>query len=680
MIEPGSFFAGMAGVGEAGLWSAALFGFFIGQGLSWAESAAYALFSTCLAFSFLFQASFLAGVPGAAPFVEGPLTLAALAGVYKYRAGLAAAIRDLDRFRSANQIVCYGLLLGTAYLAALALVAPPSPAAWDDLVKILFLERRGVIPLASSLRPDLNPEGNFLPLNQLILPHLFLRWSTDFGIGLFGLLGYFIIAFSTYALARRFAWPPTALVVALIVMSAPRLVLLAPTPGLEILYSASALFSLLALFRLVEQPGTLDLFFLAWGLLFVQSGHPLCLAVQAILTALAAVVLHRRHGPTFWRPLVRQNRLKTLAALVPALVFSQIPLYLNLVLVHGLAPGPPGFGSFPYNREVIKGALANLVRYLLESFHLTRPVDFLSRYLFNFSPQALVQHAYYTLLDPLFGNAGQVYPFHLRWVPSQQYSWFGPFGFFLVLPALGYALVRGNRRVKAAAVAWIGYCYLAALIPAWKPDNAALFTVFFVGAGFLTAFFLPPWRFSLGGRRRLKAAALLLFFYGLSCNAAQPLLDYRRAAWESPDGGDDASRLDGFFGRRVFSDNIWIKSEWGRNRLVQAEEFFGDDRVRQAALLLKPGGEVLAVAARDGSLYPFIMARPDLDFESATARLALESSPTLPQAKYLLFPDQAPGVFTGPGRRRVIWVSAPDGRAVPGALLDLDPGPGDAGR
>ena len=114
------------------------------------------------------------------------------------------------------------------------------------------------------------------------------------------------------------------------------------------------------------------------------------------------------------------------------------------------------------------------------------------------------------------GDLGAAAPFSVSWAPGAAGAWFGPLGFFLVLPAVAYALVRGPRRLKAVAVAMAGYVYIVTLAVAWAPGNARYFTVLFACCGFMTAFFLPPWRFSSGGKRRLQVIGALLLFYGCS--------------------------------------------------------------------------------------------------------------------------------------------------------------------
>ena len=645
------------GLLETGLWASALFVLFFKRGLTWAESASYALFSVCLLFSFTFQVFFLVGMPALSPAAEALITLAALAALIRRKKTAISAVIIFKKKVAANPAASALATIGLVYLAALALVQPPSPDHWPELLRVLLMER------AAEGLPG--SAGKFIPLNQLILPHLFLRASTDYGVGLFGLTGFLVILFSTYALARRFSWPPTALAVSLVMLGLPRLVFLASSPGLEILSAASALFCLLALFRLVEQPSALDLFLLVNGILFVQSGLPLCLVWQAILFILAAVVLNRRHGPTFWRPMILDRHpLYVVVSLVPALVFSQIPAGLKTLAVGRSWPGFPGFGDFPYNQDMLMGAIANFVRYFFESLHLTRLVDYLVEHLLHFSPQILVQKTYNLLLTPVFGELGQGYPFHVWWFPSGRWAWFGPLGFFLILPSLVYAAVRGNRRIKALAAALWGYYYLAALIPAWEPGNASLFTVFYTCSGFLTAFFLSPWRITSKGRKRLTGLSLLLFFYALLANADKPILDF-----PTPAPGQSHS---GVFDRRAWENavrnSIWLRSDWGRDRMVQAEKYFGDDRVSRLARLIPEGREVAVLAGQDASVYPFMLARPDLDLIIYDA-----PRPGEQDAALVLFPDQEPALSALTRQSRIIWTARPGGDILPGALIQEKP-------
>ena len=85
----------------------------------------------------------------------------------------------------------------------------------------------------------------------------------------------------------------------------------------------------------------------------------------------------------------------------------------------------------------------------------------------------------------------------------------------VVLPAIGYALAVGPRRLRALATALAGYFYLIVLIPAWEGTTVCLLTPLMVLSGAIVAFFLPPWRLTRTGRRGLQLVCLLLLVFGL---------------------------------------------------------------------------------------------------------------------------------------------------------------------
>ena len=154
-------------------------------------------------------------------------------------------------------------------------------------------------------------------------------------------------------------------------------------------------------------------------------------------------------------------------------------------------------------------------RYLLESIHLTQLIERVSQWVFDLSPVAWFQRVHDGPMASLFADQGAVEPFKIIWVTGTDLSWFGPFAFLLILPAVLYAAFKAPRRLKAVAVALLGYFYLMTLIPAWRPGNARLFTIFYATGGFFVAFLLPPWRLSRRQRSLLQMLNGVLFFYAI---------------------------------------------------------------------------------------------------------------------------------------------------------------------
>jgi hypothetical protein len=338
---------------------------------------------------------------------------------------------------------------------------------------------------------------------------LVLRHHIRFGLGLFGFLAYLAVGFATYALARRYAWPPTAITVSLLVLSAPRLVLHAVTPGVEIASAASAVFVLLVLYRCVERPNPTDLVLMLLGIAFCTSAGPIGFVLPLILLGLSAVVLYRRHGGRFWWSLAEQARRRFLFALIPVVLFLQPWMWF--------CPDPGARAAIPavsaWNPDGIPGGLANLLRYLLEALHPTAGIEHLVHALWGVSLTSVVQQIGNTVVVPLFNGKGAAEAFRVQWGPTPSLSWFGPLAIALVGSAWLKSLLRGPRRLKAVAVALAGYLYLASLLPAWVAGNGRLFTPFWCCAGFMVAFLLPPWRFTRGGKLGLQTLCVVLLLW-----------------------------------------------------------------------------------------------------------------------------------------------------------------------
>jgi hypothetical protein len=339
-------------------------------------------------------------------------------------------------------------------------------------------------------------------------PFLAVTTSQLPGIGAekpIGALSYLAIGCSTYALSRRYAWPPTAVTVTMVVLSMPRLVRIAITAGPEIMGAAISLFCLLALFRAVEQPSLQDILLLWLGICFGVEIGPMGLSFSAIMLLLALLVLVRRHGMQLW-----WNHLRGRWMVLPVVcIATALVIGAQLTSVAN-----DGGHALVFNPDGIQGSLANLWRYFLASAHFCQPVDLLVNLLFGFSLTGLINQMYASTGWVMFGDIGAQAPFMVNWEPGNKWIWFGPLAFLLVWPAVVYALRKGPRRLKAVALALTGYLYLATLIPAWSPGNVQFLTRFFVCAGFMIAFLLPPWRFSRKGKLGIELISIFLMIYG----------------------------------------------------------------------------------------------------------------------------------------------------------------------
>ena len=589
------------------------FALFRHWGNSLSEACAYALITPLMLLSALFQLTFITGVPPLTVGAEVLVILLAGATIYRLRATFREGVKAGRAFIVANPVSCGCAFLLGIYLLLTGFVLPPEPGHWPGLATVLYLQKSGSVSAMLSASPPAATIGALPPLNVTILSHLFLRFHTDLGIGLFGFMAYLSIGFSTYALARRYAWPPSAFTVALVVVSMPKVVLLATTPGLELLPAAAALFCLLAVYRAIEHPNRRDLFLMMCALLFTVSGSAMDAAFPAVMLPLSALLLFRRHGFITWWNLLASRIWVLPIALAVLLLYSQLWL-AGLNMAHqDRWFATAGTAALQFNADGIQGALANLVRYGFSSAHFTRPFDMICNWTLGFTVSGALQRLYEFALAPLLGNLGATGPFGIHWLPDERFSWFGPFGFLLVLPAVGYAAIRAPRRLKAIAVGLMGYFFLVVLVAAWCPENVRFFTLFYVCCGFTLALFLPPWYVSPAGRRRLQEVAIVLVLYASVFNLQKPALTLPSwltgAKINVPPCSAAVPEHDCHAGALPLK-SAWLASNWGRDRLEPSTRLFGDHRVAEMIRQIPDTASPGVVARNPALAYPFLMTIP----------------------------------------------------------------------
>ncbi len=492
-----------AGLGSAEMtvYSLAALALFRHWDFTLAEAAAGAALLPVMLASFVLQVADLSGIPGLIPIMRLIALSLAVAMIVRHRARIHFLPRAI-RFFGREHLLAAAVLLGALGLLAVAAVV----AGWQG----------GAILPAPAASP-INVVGAPPPPTpvKLLADAVVLRPGFP-GAVLLPWLAYVAICFGTYALARRYAWPPTAITVTLLVASMPRLVLLSVSRNVEIISAAAAVVYILALYRTIERPDIKDFILMVVALAFSLSPGRMGPVFPILGLALAVALLHRRHGGRIWWDLVCASPLSVAAAGLPVIIFCQGWHWTE-------PPFPAGFiaTTWSYNADGLQGASANLLRYGLQMLDLTPPVEAVLAKVFNVDWNGFRLGVHDYLLGIVFEPGETGPPFVLPATGNRTLTWFGPFAGLLVLPALGWALRRGPRRLKSLALALVAYGTLVALIPAWTQGNVRYFTTFFACGGFSIAFLLPPWRMTR--RRRLflqlGAVALMAYAVGVACRS-----------------------------------------------------------------------------------------------------------------------------------------------------------------
>jgi len=478
--------------------------FFRSRRYTFAEAASYGIMTVLMLISLFLHIVELLGIPDWIFLGEGILVCAAAYLLIVLCVRWRESLKILKFFISAYPAGSFALALGWLLLFIGLIIVPAGenltgwlPFTFPSLDFSIDIQdlRKG------TSHPGLGP--SFIIFYE--------RWNPNTVSRIFSLLLYLSIAFATYSLSRRYSWPSTAFTVTLVVIGMPKLVYQTFLPTETLLPAAAGLFGMLAVHRLIELPNRIDIVLLLPGIAFGVTNDPVGWVFPIILLLLAIVLLIRRHGTRFWRGFIWARPMGMGLAILSALIFSG-----GLRYGRPDFPGPEKTPIYRENQDGLVGAAGNLTRYVFESADPIPPLDYLWERAMGVSLSAQFQGGYDRFLKPLVGTRGTAEPFVLTHYRSEDAAWFGPFAFLLILPAVGYALFRGHRRIKAVAVALMGYLYVITLMLAWKAGNGKYLTPFFTCGGFLVASLLPPWRVSSSTKRMLRILGMLLFYYSLS--------------------------------------------------------------------------------------------------------------------------------------------------------------------
>lgn len=131
------------------------------------------------------------------------MSTAALGVIIAGRNHVRTGWQTVRQFIGAHPVLASSLAAAWVYLGLQAVILPPANYAsmTYNLARVLLFEQDGSLFPSSwtTTRQFMHPVGSD------ILAHLFLRFGTDYGVGVFSFLAYPVIGFGTYALTKRHA-------------------------------------------------------------------------------------------------------------------------------------------------------------------------------------------------------------------------------------------------------------------------------------------------------------------------------------------------------------------------------------------------------------------------------------------------------------------------------------------
>ncbi len=563
------------------------------------EAISLGIILALMLLSVIFQVSFLLKIPRLSFVLEFLFSILIFFEVKHRYLILKEIVFTIKDFFNKHKILSSIIFICCLYLFLLAIIIPP--ANWDSMTynlarNFLFQQENSVL-----LKSFTTPRQALFVVGSDILNHAFLRFYSDYGVGLFSFLAYVSVGLGTYALSRNFASVKISLAATLIIISMPEFCFQATSTKNDIFTAASAVFCLISAYRILEKLDIQDLSFIILGLAFGFSAKSTFLAFLVPYTIIFGYLIIKKYG--FWEifKLIHHNWLYFLILTSPALIMSQLWLLFNNSVYFSDPMGNKAIKIVTKKDDILEKGLANLVRYLFQNIHLF-PVDYIVDGRLGINIDGHLTDLYNAVFKPLFGNKamgyahGRPYLFSVKSIPHEDFSWYGLAGSFIILPAILFSFFKGNSFLKATSLTLICFMLILSFTLYWTPWNNRYVVLFFAASGICVSFFLQS---TFLQNKKLLAAIFVIFtfifFSSCTLNAAKP--------------------FNGVSIKEFFKPSIWLSTNFGTNRLYYADKRYGDNTVKKVKELIAEGSKVALVASSGSWIYHFYLVNPQVKIE-----------------------------------------------------------------
>ena len=614
------------------------------------ESLSLGIFLAIILISFIFQVAFLLESPRTAIFAEIILALLIIKYIISNRLIVIQAVKSTFQFVLNHKIVAGIVLICWIYLFFLVAIIPP--ANWDsmgyNLSRVYLFQQENTLFLENVT----NLRQNMFVVGADILNHSFLRLNQDYGVGIFSWLSYISIGLGTYGLARTFADSQVSIATTLIIISLPQLCFQATSTKNDIFTAASAVFCFIVADRLLAKPNVKNLAMLLLGIAYGFSAKTTFLAFMAPFGICFAALALIKIGWKNLYKIVVNNWLYFIVLTAPILVISQSWLFFNNAITTSDVTG--GETIRIVQKGGSSGGIANLVRYFIQSIDLF-PLDYLAKGRLGFDIGDFLSNTYEQIFKPIFNNAGMgsannnPYPYQVKVIPHEDFSWYGPFSLIVILPAILFSLLRGNYWLKVQSLSLLGFIAIVSYKLVWTPWNNRYVVLFFAASGACVAFFLQqiPKNYQPKILKGIITGALIILISACVLNVSKP--------------------LGGLSVKEFFKPNIWSQTDFGRDRLYYARKYYQDDRVEQFRDLVAPGSKVALVAGDKSWIYHFYLVNHNLKIVPTSLAKLEEQAQTY---DYLLCLDVKCNLSQNKNTYKTLWQSSIES-SRPAKLIQL---------
>jgi len=512
---------------------------------------------------------------------------------------IKSSIRELINFIIKYKLVFIPFGLFFIYLFFQVILLPPSntDSMIYNLSRVLLynIEETIFINNYTSLN-----QVNF-PIGYDILNFLFLRISSDYFLSFFSFLSYLVIIVGIYSLVNKlFNDNELSLVTCIMVGSLNEIVLQSTSTKNDIPEAAMTIASFHAAYNFLISGNIFYLLFLIISLV-------LGISFKAYFWGFAIpffglfILINVRQIYFFITNISFKKSYILLISLIILNISCLTVFHLNNYIKFGGFFGDPKLLDNHIQPDGIRGAAVNGIRYIIQSLSL--PKRFGGEYLDKF--QIAIFSENITLGATKGTKSEKVmlgtssFP-----IPREDWSWFGPLGFFLLIPSVIFTLFKGSNFLKIISLSLISFYVILCYKIGWMPWNNRFFSLFFVGSGVCSAFLLN----TLCNRNIYKYIFIISFitlFYAAIFNQNKPLINIDNIYIYINNNLIHVTNKLNY----NTQDNSWLY--FINNRNYYFDKYFGDNRVDSFANIIEPNKSLLIIS-KSGWIFPYLIRRADI--------------------------------------------------------------------
>ncbi|HLP60584.1 MAG TPA: glycosyltransferase family 39 protein [Candidatus Deferrimicrobium sp.] len=463
------------------------------------------------------------------------------------------------------------------------------------------------------------------PVGYDILTFLFLRFNSDFGLAIFSFICYMILIAGTFSLAASFFNKKLALSVALVIASLTELILQSTTTKNDIPCAAVAMVIFLAGYSFFKNRGTVDFYLLIvcslWGLTVKGYFGGFLAPFFLVYMIFLMKTLSFKGLKVYLKAYATSLKMKLhYSALLPlGLLVCMVLFYGNNIKQFGGIWGEKELVKSNQNNDGILGGVLNAGRYLVQSAEI--PVKY--GYKINELHDRFLQGHKNAGMRNRQGKIDLADKTFL----SEDYTWYGPLGFFLVIPAIIFAIFFAKGYIRIVGLTLLLYFIIISFQLAWMPWNSRFFATFFAGSGLCIAYVFNRFlgsttKFRIIDRFKAWGAWLIILtaVYGLYSTALQgdrkvtvPQYQPGNLIYNLYAAGTGALHLHPGRAKTGWFD--WCASVVARKS--HYEKFYPPHMLDTFTSQIEKGKKVL-IMGYFAQVFPLLYSRPDLEITVAT--------------------------------------------------------------